>query len=566
MERLSISKVERKAELDESSAIALPGEVIYTTVPKLIILNTALLSSHCSGCFKNVHQLSDDWKIPIEDAKEKTLTCSRCNVHTFCSLKCYASNWLLLLQECKGLSRSPGWLPSTIARLLASVLAHSRFNGGLKKMFEYSPGIEALVEQPIDDLEETFEDVIRLIGDSRENDECTEMFLPTSKYHLDSEEDAESFMRLLSYLMRFKQHLKTGGHQIYSSRRRGKLPVTISYIDLCLPKHSRQKDLAMFGFNHPGFCRPCLDTTCDERWAIPHTSCELAGRIPLPPLKTTKNTEILISEEEKFINEAFISADVNMDQYSHENSNEQNVDYDEDYQGTCDTCGELVSVVNAMKRYTMVMEYVGTIWEKEKGGMTLPCYPMQNDAIEEEIAILATGIAQLLQVFSPSVYPIPYLQLRYSRLFSLSSSLSRNIVDLGELIDSLNDSYDSLLFLNDGLPNILISQISLKICELYLDLIKLKKDKISDKYSIKVVGRFAISKSSAKDKSKSKWTSQSSNAIDVHVTQLKRWLETSISHLEILGYNRDNNEKTFIQLEIFQRELEELETWFKFAL
>ncbi|KAK6909752.1 hypothetical protein I203_103774 [Kwoniella mangroviensis CBS 8507] len=189
-------KGQRKVILGELTSPIEKGDIIFSTTPIFPTLISELLSSHCSGCLKTAQQISEDSNIDIDKVEERMLKCSRCQVHVFCSVKCYASTWCSLNDECRGLANNPGWIPNTIARLVAKVLSSRRFGREL-----YDP----LPDYPDTNFthvnEETLkihDSVIQLLAQPKYEGETLIYTVQFCQYHIDEDDGFETLMGRIS--------------------------------------------------------------------------------------------------------------------------------------------------------------------------------------------------------------------------------------------------------------------------------------------------------------------------------------------------------------------------------
>ncbi|WWC94544.1 hypothetical protein V866_001390 [Kwoniella sp. B9012] len=201
MNNLIPIKGQRKVILGELTSPVGKGDIIFSTTPIFPTLHSGLLSSHCSGCLKTARQISEDLNIDIDKVEERMLKCSRCQVHVFCSVKCYASTWCSLNDECRGLANNPGWIPDTFARLVAKVLTARQSGGEL-----YDP----LPDYPVADTdcthinEETLkihDSVIQLLAQPKCEGETLIYTVQLCQYHIEEEDGFETLVgRIFSCL------------------------------------------------------------------------------------------------------------------------------------------------------------------------------------------------------------------------------------------------------------------------------------------------------------------------------------------------------------------------------
>ncbi|OCF60955.1 hypothetical protein L486_00599 [Kwoniella mangroviensis CBS 10435] len=205
-------KGQRKVILGELTSPIEKGDIIFSTTPIFPTLISELLSSHCSGCLKTAQQISEDSNIDIDKVEERMLKCSRCQVHVFCSVKCYASTWCSLNDECRGLANNPGWIPNTIARLVAKVLSSRRFGrevGSKKSLMDRIALKLITITQLYDPLpdypdtnfthvnEETLkihDSVIQLLAQPKYEGETLIYTVQFCQYHIDEDDGFETLM------------------------------------------------------------------------------------------------------------------------------------------------------------------------------------------------------------------------------------------------------------------------------------------------------------------------------------------------------------------------------------
>ncbi|WVW84180.1 hypothetical protein I302_106210 [Kwoniella bestiolae CBS 10118] len=535
-------KGERKVVLSEIPSPVEKGDTIHTTTPLLPTLNSALLSTHCSGCLKSAQQLSEELELDLTAMHERMLKCSRCQVHVFCSVKCYASTWCILNDECRGLANNAGWVPCTFPRMVAKVLTARRFGNQLYDPLPYHPdpgfSLSTKERQKIQD------NVIQLLGKLQQEGGETNHHLQLYLYHINDIEEFSSLIKRISScqftlydtsanpvgialspgLSMIRHSCKPNAQIVFHdgpNEKEGMKLVANRMIypgEEALPVHLRQNALAPFGFDHSQICPYCSVKVVDCRWAATHPSCTLGGLVPLTPMNKFSTSK--------------------------------------DDKRECDRCPESVSTEQFEQRYKQLLDLVEEPWKREEEGVSLP---PDTESIQDEIKLLSPLIPKFLQICPDVVYPIPHLQLRYGRLLS---TLPQTIPIMRDTIESYTQSYTSFLSLNHNLSTPMTCFLAFGLARLHLEILHGHKDlqeRKSQLNSYSELGKKSEVMLEDVEGNGNGDGNENEEEIESYLREGQDWVQCSTDHLDDLGYT---SSKKFKLLKMWKMEFEELVIWF----